>query len=63
MSFSDYLSVCLCVFTTQKIDLAGGPGTFFNFVWPYQVIATMQHIESYHLGTLHQKHRFTYINY
>ena len=30
----DYLSVCLSVFTWQKIDQAGGPETFFNFVWP-----------------------------
>ena len=34
MSFNDYLSVRLCVFTMQKIDQAGGPETFFNFVWP-----------------------------
>ena len=34
MSLCDYLSVYLYVFTWQKIDQAGGPETFFNFVWP-----------------------------
>ena len=29
MSLYDYLSVCLCVFTTQKIDQVGGPETFY----------------------------------
>ena len=33
MSLCDYLFVCLCVFTWQKIDqAAGGPETFL--VWP-----------------------------
>ena len=32
MSLYDYLFVCLCVFTWQKIDQAGGPETFL--VWP-----------------------------
>ena len=29
-SLRDYLSVCLYVFTWQKIDLAGGPETFLQ---------------------------------
>ena len=34
MSLCDYLSVCLSVcFYLAKIDQAGGPETFFNFVW------------------------------
>ena len=41
MSLCDDLSVCLCVFTWQKIDQAGGPETFFNFVWP-----NMNHLSS-----------------
>ena len=32
MSLYDYLSIFLCAFTWQKIDQAGGPETFFNFV-------------------------------
>ena len=30
MSLYDYLHVCLCVFTTQKTDQAGGPETFLT---------------------------------
>ena len=26
--------ISLCVITRQKIDQAGGPETYFNFVWP-----------------------------
>ena len=29
MSLCDYVSDCLCVFTWQQIDQAGGPETFF----------------------------------
>ena len=32
------LSVCLFVFTWQKIDQAGGPDTFLNLVWPKNYI-------------------------
>ena len=33
------LSVCLCIFTRQKIEQAGGlgPETFFDFVWSISV--------------------------
>ena len=31
MSLCDYLSVCLCVFTWQKIDQAEGPEPFLKF--------------------------------
>ena len=34
MSLCDHLSVSQYVFTWQKIDQAGGPETFVNFVWP-----------------------------
>ena len=30
MSLSDYLTVCLCAFTWQNIDQAGGPETFLT---------------------------------
>ena len=30
MPLCDYLSVCLCVFTWQKIYQAGGPATVFS---------------------------------
>ena len=34
VSFCGCLSVCQCVITWQISDQAGGPETFFNFVWP-----------------------------
>ena len=42
MPLCDYLSVCLCVITWQKIDQAGEPETFFNFVWPYKIATTIR---------------------
>ena len=38
-NISLWLFVCLCVcYHWAKIDQAGGPEAFFNFVWPYRVL-------------------------
>ena len=38
MFLCDYLSVCLCVFTWQKFDQAGGPETFLTHATEVQPV-------------------------
>ena len=47
MSLCGYLSVCLCVFTWQKIVQAGGPETFF------QLCLALYGLNGIHAGPLY----------
>ena len=58
MSLCGCLSVCLCaIYHLTKIDQAGEPETFFNFVWPkrcvilwdYTIIRACQLVSMYFL--------------